>query len=240
MHLAQVGRVRGGPQVPAAHTHISMSHPHLRPLGDSHDATPPRALFIQRWRTLFTPPASSRRAWCASFSGVNFAPGALQALFRAGQRGWTIYLLGNEDAVAGGQWSERSWEKFERQLLGHLAQEGIKVQRNYACLDRPGGAGSHDKDSVFRLPGTGVFYHAAQQDGIDLSSSWVIASDPLELAAGWRAGCRLAAVSHGEAPADGTYRKDNLCVRPEHILPELSAALELASRSAAVSHRHPA
>ncbi len=218
-----------------------MSHPtYPRPLADQSQATPPRALFIQRWQTLFTPPHRSRKGWCASFAATRFGPGNLESLFRAGQRGWTIYLIGNEDGVASGRWTDSSWQKFEAELLAHLSHQGVRVKRNYACLDRPGGSGKHDRDSVFRLPGTGIFYHAAQEDGIDLSRSWVIGSGSLELVAGWRAGCNLAAMRTAETPADCTFRQDNLRVTPEHVFGDLPAALDWACRAPARHQRHPA
>ena len=162
--------------------------------------TPNRALFIDRWGTLLEQP---EKGWCARFKEAEFTPGALESLFRAHQAGWKIYLLGNEDAVARGRISDSTWERFEADLLQALSSYGIPVRRNYACLDDPqNGKPPHDKDSVFMLPNTGAMYHAKQHDGIDLERSWVIGDSTIELAAGWRAGCRLAAVRSGVALAD--------------------------------------
>jgi histidinol phosphatase-like enzyme len=226
--------------------------PHLRPLGTPQDSRPARALFVDRWGTLLlpSPPATitgkvgAKKGWCANFSDIRFVPGGLDALFRAGQQGWTIYLIGNEDAVAGGRWGNASWGRFEEDLMTHLAKQGIAVRRNYACLDRPGGKGAHDRESVFRLPGTGIFYHAAQMDGVDLSESWVIGDGPLELVAGWRAGCRLAAIraenSAGAPFSDGTFHHENLRVTPDHVLLDLPSALGIALAAPPTPHRHPA
>ena len=177
----------------------------------------PRALFVDRWGTLLERPSAG---WCSRFTDVTFAPDALELLFRAGQAGWWVYLIGNEDAVAHGRWSSTSWEAFEGQLLEHLASQGIPVRRSYACLDHPDGKGEHARDSVFRLPNTGALYHAAQADGVELSQSWVIGDSTLELSAGWRAGCHLAGVLTGEGLADGTIH-----VEPEFVAEDLAAAL---------------
>ncbi|HIF24267.1 MAG TPA: hypothetical protein EYQ27_20745 [Gemmatimonadetes bacterium] len=84
----------------------------------------------------------------------------------------------------------------------------------------PDGKAPHDKESVFLFPNTGVMYHAAQMDGIILSESWVIGDGALELASGWRAGCRLACIGDGSALSES-----DLKVEPEVQAMSLSQAL---------------
>ena len=59
---------------------------------------PRRALFVKRWGTLLAPTSPG----ALRFSPELLVPGAVEALFRASQAGWWIYLLGNEDGVAHG------------------------------------------------------------------------------------------------------------------------------------------
>jgi histidinol phosphatase-like enzyme len=150
-----------------------------------------------------------------------FTPRALEALFRACQDGWSIYLIGNEEDVALGKLSDARWEAFERELLAFLGSYGVRVQRNYACLDDPlRGKGRHKRDSVYLLPNTGAMYHARQHDGVDLQKSWVIGDGVLELVAGWRAGCRLAGVG-----SSGRLEAGELAVEPELFRPDLASVL---------------
>ena len=189
----------------------------------------PRALFVDRWGTLLQTPAEG---FARSPDEVSFTPGALDALFRASRAGWRIYLLGNEDAVASGRLPLPAWEAVEQHVLAELRRAGIAVARNYACIDHPEGAPGRRNDSVYFLPNTGAFYHAAHTDGIQLQKSWVIGDSTLELVAGWRAGCRQAAVQTGLALSDKTFKVD-----PELFADDLgSAVLELLERSAAL---HP-
>jgi histidinol-phosphate phosphatase family protein len=178
---------------------------------------PPHALFVDRWGTLLERP---QQGFCEAFAEVSFTPGALDLLFRACQAGWTLYLIGNEDGVAQGSWTDKAWQAFEAELLAHLTALGIGVRRNYACLDHPEGKGKHRRDSVFLFPNTGAMYHAAQTDGIRLGESWVIGDSTLELSAGWRAGCRLAGVQSGLGLADGGVH-----VEPEVVCADLTEAL---------------
>jgi histidinol phosphatase-like enzyme len=154
----------------------------------------PRALFLGRWSACLALPAEG---FPREFHPELFSAGAEALLFRAAQAGWSLYLIGNEDEVARGRVSDPAWLRFEAELLGWLAGRGVPVARNYACLDHPEGHGIHRRDSVFLFPNTGALYHAAQEDGIHLAESWLVSSDPLELAAGWRAGCRVAHVGAG-------------------------------------------
>ena len=188
-----------------------------------------RALFIKRWGTLLERPVPG----FAPFAECRFTAGALDALFRLGGAGWNVYLIGNEDEVAQGRVLDSEWEAFERGLNEHLQQFGIPVQRNYVCVDDPlNGAGVHRKGSVFRLPDTGLFFHAQQQDGISLRHSLLIADSTVELAAGTRAGCRTLGVRTGRACADGQYH-----VEPDLWTRDLTEALMLVQGSQLASAR---
>ena len=193
-------------------------------------APPARGLFIDRWGTLLELPS---RGYRANLADTEFTPRALETLFRASQAGWLVYLIGNEDAVARGRLSTATWQRFESEVLDHLAAHGIPVKRNYACLDHPEhGCMGRRKDSVFLLPNTGAMYHAMQHDGIRLDQSWVIGDSTLELAAGWRSGCRLAGVRTGLALGDGAFE-----IEPNLVCENLSEVLaEILVLAAAARH----
>jgi histidinol phosphatase-like enzyme len=177
-----------------------------------------RAIFVDRWGTLLSRPAP---AGDVAFDATWLVPGSVDALFRAQQHHWQVYLIGNEDAVAQGRMSDACWERFEVDLLQHLRGRGVSVVRNYACLDHPDGRGRHRRPSVFLLPDTGLLYHAAQADGVVLRESWVIGDSTLELAAGGRAGCRTLGVRTGMACRDGSLE-----VEPELDAENLTEAVQ--------------
>ncbi len=186
---------------------------------------PIRGLFVDRWGTLL---ASANSEPTLEFAETCFVAGAVDALHRAVLEGWKVYLIGNEDEVALGRASDERWLAFERRLLAELAGGGVRVERNYACLEHPEGAGSHRKPSVFRLPDTGLFYHALQADGIALQQSWVIGDSTLEIAAGSRVGCKTAAVRTGEGMRDA-----ELAIEPDVRLDDLPSVVDLLLQSPA-------
>ncbi|MFT4710240.1 MAG: HAD superfamily hydrolase (TIGR01662 family) [Bacteroidia bacterium] len=190
-----------------------------------HTRQRPRGLFVDRWGTLLAIPPSG---YVKHPDELEFLPGALDSLYHAARLGWKIYLIGNEDAVAHGDLSESAWETIQVAIEERLLDSGIEVTRSYACLDHPEGKGAHEQPSVFRLPETGIFYHAQHNDDLHLEKSWVIGDSTIELAAAWRAGMRYIGVRTGQALGD-----KSLDVDPDLIVADLPAALASLSRAQA-------
>jgi len=197
----------------------------LRPTRLATTRENPRGLFIDRWGTLCSLPASG---FAKRPSDVEFLPGALDALFNASRLGWNIYVIGNEDSVAFGALSEAAWKKIDGHIQSSLIAHGIPLKRSYACLEHPEAGAPHAQPSVFRLPETGAFFHAMHNDGIDLSKSWVIGDSTIELAAAWRADLRSIGVRTGVALKDET-----LVVEPELMAEDLASAIAALTRAGA-------
>lgn len=200
-----------------------MQHSPFAPLPGTE--RPIRGLFVDRWGTLFSRLAPGGNT---DFDPAWVSRETSNALFRAQQADWRIYLIGNESAVAHGRMSDACWERLEIDMLQFLSGLGIRIARNYACLDHPEGRGAHQKPSVFMLPDTGLLYHAAQHDGVVLRQSWVVGDSSLELAAGGRAGCRTIGVRTGQACEDG-----GLDVEADVVTNTLAEALRLLSAAQA-------
>lgn len=173
---------------------------------------PPRGVFIDVFGTIVAPAADGESI--PRFEDAEFYEGVLDALFRVTQSGWNLYLVGNMNTVAFGHQSIDEWKIFQAELHAHMRGLGIKLRRDYTCVDHPEGVKGRDRDSVYMLPGTGAMHHAAQADSVRLPLCWVIGDSTVELVAGWRAGCRVASVATGVALGDRTY----------HVDPEMSGA----------------
>jgi histidinol phosphatase-like enzyme len=185
-----------------------------------------RGIFVSRDGGLVLADAGKQRPKSDSTCGIECCARALRLLFRAGQRGWNLYLIGNEEGVAKGRLADTAWEEYEARLRAQLAGEGIALVRHYACLDHPKGKGKHRRDSVFRFPNTGALFHAAQEDGIELRESWLLSSDVDELAAGWRAGCRTGRVGkHSTAGSQGAEASSDLEVEADLVAEDLASGL---------------
>ena len=162
----------------------------------------PRGLFIKRNGALTDPPPEG---FAPSPEKLKFYDGAVEALFRATRAKWNLYIIGNAEAVAFGRQPAPEFERVQASFVQHLQSFGVHIERDYTCCDHPEGVRGHQNDSVYLLPNTGPFFHAAHTDGIDLSKSWVVADETTALVAGWRAGLRIASVGTGLGAADGVY-----------------------------------
>lgn len=171
---------------------------------------PPRGVFVDVLGTLVEPIEDGTHF--PSFEDVRFYEGVLDGLFKVTQAGWNLYLIGNVPSVAFGHQSAEAWAAFQTALHAHMATQGIKLTRDYSCIDHPEGVKGQEKDSVYRLPGTGAMHHAAQMDGISLSLSWVLGDRTVDMVTGWRAGCRVAGVQTGDSMGDGEFQ-----VEPELV-----------------------
>jgi len=185
----------------------------------------PRGLFIDRWGTLCALPTGG---FAKKPEDVEFLPGTLDALFRTGRLGWNIYLIGNEDAVAFGAQTEAAWKKVDDHIQARLREHGVPLTRSYACLEHPEGSGPHGQQSVFRLPETGVFFHAMHNDGLQLEKCWVIGDSTVELAAAWRANLHSVGVRTGLGLSDETF-----LVEPGLVTTDLTSALAALNRAGA-------
>lgn len=178
---------------------------------------PARGLFLSRWQGLLRPVSLET---IEELQLEHFDRECVALLARATQRQWKLYVCGNEPGVASGKLGDEHWKRFEARFLELLAAQGVVLTRHYACLDSTTGSGKHKRESVFEFPNTGVFYHAMQEDGIELGESWILSADTLQLAAGWRAGLHTARIG-----TSGRCRSGDLAVEPNLSAGALSALL---------------
>jgi len=167
---------------------------------------PTRGVFVDVLGTIVEPVGDAEHF--PRFDGASFYEGVLDGLFKVTQAGWKLYLIGNVPSVAFGEQSFEDWTEFQGTLHAHMASQGIKLTRDYTCVDHPEGVKGRTRDSVYRLPGTGAMHHAAQADGIHLNLSWVLGDRTIDLVTGWRAGCRVAGVQTGSAMNDRQFHVD--------------------------------
>lgn len=191
---------------------------------------PPRGVFVDVLGTLVEP--ANEKGHFPTFEDATFYPGVLDSLFRVTQAGWNLYLVGNIDSVAFGEQSNDDWVEFREKLHAHLRSQGIRLTRDYTCVDHPEGVEGRNRDSVYLLPGTGAMHHAAQADGVSLPLCWIVGDSTVELVAGWRAGCRIAGVKTGAALGDRTFHVD-----PEIVSATAGEVLQVVARDMTMLRR---
>lgn len=106
-------------------------------------------------------------------------------------RGFYLVMVTNQSAVARGLLTEKKLGEIHDRLEALLSDEGVYLDRIYYCPYHPEGAvEKYRRESDLRKPGAGMFYLAAEELDIDLTSSWIIGDDDRDILAGQAATCR--------------------------------------------------
>jgi histidinol-phosphate phosphatase family protein len=155
---------------------------------------------------------------------VRFAPGAREAIRRLGGAGVELAIVTNQSGVARGYFG---LEDLER-LRGHLAAEieglGGRLAGLYVCPHRPEGVvAAYARDCDCRKPLPGLLLRAADELGVDLSSSWFVGDTWMDVAAGAAAGCRTVLI--GPEWQDRSTHPAGIV--PDAAVPDLLAAVKL-------------
>jgi D-glycero-D-manno-heptose 1,7-bisphosphate phosphatase len=121
-----------------------------------------RAAFIDRDGTLIV-----ERDYLADPDGVEFVPGAVEALRRLRDAGFAIVVVTNQSGIARGLYTEDDFRAVQRRIEELLRAQDVVVDRTYWCPHHPDFTGPCD----CRKPGTGMHRRAAAELGLALSRS---------------------------------------------------------------------
>lgn len=144
-------------------------------------------------------------------------------LARLRSAGWTLFLVSNQPSFAKGKTSMEDLLEVHEALVEALAPSGVVFREAYYCYHHP--------DSVIpgwtgpcpcRKPSPYFLLEAARVHGVDLSASWMIGDQDLDLLCGRGAGCRTILVPYlHSASKRGAVLPDQICDDLARTLPIL-------------------
>lgn len=111
--------------------------------------------------------------------------------------GYKVIVVSNQPGVAKGQFSMREHKKMGKKLRKSLASAETAFDGEYYCLHHP--SAIHAKYRVecdCRKPKPGLLLRAAEENDVDLASSYFVGDSLVDIKAGKRAGCRTILVGH--------------------------------------------
>jgi D-glycero-D-manno-heptose 1,7-bisphosphate phosphatase len=118
---------------------------------------------------------------------ITLAPGAVEAVSRLAAQGYRILVVSNQPGVALGYFEHAELRNVEQRLQDLLpALDGF-----YFCPHAP------EAGCFCRKPACGMLVRAAQEQAVDLRSSWMVGDILDDIEAGRRAGCRTVLVDNG-------------------------------------------
>ena len=148
--------------------------------------------------------------------GLEFLPGAIQALRMLQEKRMALILISNQAGVGRGWLRGSDLERVHARLIKLLGQRGIALQSAYYCPHAPW------EGCTCRKPRPGLLCRAAREHGLDPTRSFMVGDKLSDVAAGRRAGCRTVLL--GPAPALGTTLAPGPDEVPDQVAPNLLAA----------------
>jgi D-glycero-D-manno-heptose 1,7-bisphosphate phosphatase len=140
-------------------------------------------------------------------SDVKIIPGVPDALRRAKNAGWLLFIITNQPSYAKNKVSLESLQQAHEAVL-----RGIEapITKTYTCYHHPQASREELRIACeCRKPGTLFLRQAAEEFGVDLAESWFIGDQDSDLRCGRAAGCRVALVeSRGSEHKRGAIEPD--------------------------------
>lgn len=123
------------------------------------------AAFLDRDGTLIV-----ERNYLADPAGVEFVPGAVEALKRLQDAGLLLVIVTNQSGIARGLYSEADFRAVQERIEDILAGEGVRIDATYYCPHHPDFTGP----CSCRKPGPGMYRQAEADLGADLAASFYV------------------------------------------------------------------
>ncbi len=174
----------------------------------SADATPRRAIFLDRDGTLIHDPG-----YLSDPDGVVLLDGVAEGLAALRDAGFALIIVTNQSGIARGKYTVPDYEAVAARLADALAAHGVQLLDAYFCPYHPAGTTPpYNVDHEDRKPGDGMWRRAAADHAIDLHGSWSIGDGERDVVAGKRAGTRGILLAGGRdkwpLPVVGPYDPD--------------------------------
>lgn len=172
-----------------------------------------RAIFLDRDGTII-----EERGYICDLSQSEIFPFAAEAVRLMKKNGFRVMGITNQSSIARGICTVSQVEGIHREITDFLAAAGAVMDRFYYCPYHVDGVvAKYRKKSDLRKPSPGMILQGAKDFDIDLSRSYMMGDDLIDIEAGKNAGCRTVLVLTGK----GREMKEKLAER--NIKPDLIA-----------------
>jgi D-glycero-D-manno-heptose 1,7-bisphosphate phosphatase len=140
-------------------------------------------------------------------------PGVGGALAAFSEAGWPLFLVSNQPSCAKGKTTMADLLDVHAALLEALAPLGVAFREAYYCYHHPDSIVPELKGPcACRKPSPHFLREAARVHGLDLSASWMIGDQDMDLLCGRNAGCRTVLVPDPNSSSKrGSVVPDRIC-----------------------------
>ena len=153
-----------------------------------------KAIFLDRDGTII----EERGYICHLFESEIF-PFTCEAVQLMQKNHFKVIGITNQSSIARGICTIKQVETIHRKITEILGKKGAKIDKFYYCpYHSEVGFEEFRKVSEWRKPAPGMILQAAKDFNIDLSESYMMGDDLIDIEAGKNAGCRTVLVLTGK------------------------------------------
>lgn len=160
--------------------------------------------------------ASGRHRFVKSWDQFRFLPGVLTALKKLNADQRLCIVVSNQSGVGRKMMSKKNLSDLNRRMTQAIRASGGRMDAVYTCPHRP------EDGCDCRKPRLGMIRRAMKRFPIDLSRSFMVGDNEVDIALGKAAGCRTILVLSGKL--DKKTASD-LSIQPDRIAQGLLSAV---------------
>lgn len=128
---------------------------------------------------------------------LKIMPGALDALKRALDAGYLLFVVSNQPSYAKGKASLENIKAVHERLHEILTDHGIKFAQYYYCYHHPDGTvPEYSGPCDCRKPGQKNMDHAKASYDLDITRSWFVGDQDMDVECGKKAGTRTVLIKN--------------------------------------------
>ena len=184
-----------------------------------------KAIFLDRDGTII----EERGYICQLFESEIF-PFTYEAVRMMNKNHFKVIGITNQSSIARGICTMEQVETIQREITGILEKKDAVIDKFYYCPYHPeGGFEEFRKVSEWRKPAPGMILQAAKDFNIDLSESYMMGDDLIDIEAGKNAGCRTVLVLTGK----GRMTREKLLeknIQPDIISENILTAIKTITK----------
>jgi len=127
--------------------------------------------------------------YCSRPEDFELLPGVSEGIRLLNEAGFKVIVITNQSGVSRGYFTKEMLEEIHQKMKDDLSKFGAHIDGIYFCPHHP------DQGCDCRKPKPTLIYQATQAHGIQLDESFFIGDMPLDVVAGYAAGCKACLIS---------------------------------------------
>jgi D-glycero-D-manno-heptose 1,7-bisphosphate phosphatase len=153
-----------------------------------------KAIFFDRDGTII-----EEKGYICRLQQSEIFPFSAEAVRLMNENHFKVIGITNQSAIARGICTREQVETIHREITETLAKQGAVIHRFYYCpFLTEGIIPAYRKKSEWRKPLPGMIFQAATDFHIDLSQSYMVGDDLIDIETGKNAGCKTVLVLTGK------------------------------------------